>query len=57
MVQAACHQVTTSQRLRLVFDFILQIGNLLDRETRFGDAIGFKLETLAKLAELKVSPL
>ena len=47
----------TSPRMRLVFALILQILNLLNRGTRFRDSAGFKLDTLPKLKEFKVSHL
>ena len=47
-------QVATSQLLKRVFATVLATGNALNAGTAYGDADGFRLETLQKLGGVKV---
>ena len=50
---AACEAVGGSQPLHALLQVVLDVGNALNAGTAKGNAVGFKLTTLLKLAELK----
>jgi hypothetical protein len=53
LLHEACHQVMDSEKLREVLAFVLEIGNVLNKGARFGDASGFKLSSLSQLTKTK----
>ena len=50
----ASKEVTNSQRLKRVFELVLAMGNYMNHGKR-GDAFGFKIASLSKLADTKSS--
>jgi hypothetical protein len=48
-----CNQVMNSEKLQLVLEAILTIGNIMNQGTHTGAAIGFKFESLLKLTDTK----
>ena len=56
-VQLACQEVLSCNELRFVLATILGVGNTLNEGTFAGNARGFKLELLPRLAEVKSSGL
>ena len=50
-----CSCVQESEKLRALFQVVLDVGNALNAGTAKGNAIGFRMGTLLKLAELKAS--
>lgn len=54
VVAAACRQVHESTNLRQLLKIVLATGNLLNAGTNRGNAQGVKLDTLLKLADVKV---
>lgn len=54
-VEKACAQVQTCQRLHAVLRVVLTVGNTLNHGTSRGSADGLQLESLPKLADMKVS--
>ena len=57
VVAKACRQVRSSTHLQQLMRLVLSTGNLLNTGTNRGNALGVKLETLMKLADVKVSHL
>ena len=49
----ACHQLKMSNALLKVLQAVLELGNHLNAGTHRGGAVGFKLDTLLKLADVK----
>ena len=47
-------QVRSSRRLRRVLMAVLAVGNALNDGTSHGGAVGFRLDSLLKLAALRV---
>ena len=56
VVAKACEQVRGSENLRQLLRLVLATGNLLNTGTNRGNAQGIKLDTLMKLADVKVMP-
>lgn len=54
-VDAACEQVGSSQHLQGVLRAVLAVGNALNTGTARAQANGVKLDSLMKLADVKVS--
>ena len=54
-VDAACEQVGNSQHLQGVLRAVLAVGNALNTGTARAQANGVKLDSLMKLADVKVS--
>lgn len=54
VVGAACREVQGSSMLRRVFRTTLAVGNVLNAGSHRGNATGIKLESLMKLADIKV---
>ena len=52
-VRKACEAIQGSTELHALLQIVLDVGNALNAGTAKGNAIGFKLTTLLKLAELK----
>ena len=52
-LRAACESVRDSRELHALMQIVLDVGNALNAGTSKGNAVGFKLSTLLKLAELK----
>jgi len=52
-LQVACKLVAESKELHALMQVVLDVGNALNAGTSKGNAVGFKLSTLLKLAELK----
>jgi len=52
-LHTACKLVCDSQELHALMQIVLDVGNALNAGTAKGNAVGFKLSTLLKLAELK----
>ena len=48
-----CKTVKESTKLQALFQVVLDVGNALNAGTAKGNAVGFRLGTLLKLAELK----
>ncbi|PWA76983.1 hypothetical protein CTI12_AA228360 [Artemisia annua] len=46
-------QIMSSAKLKTVMQTILSLGNALNHGTRRGDAIGFRLESLLKLTDIR----
>ena len=55
-VDKACGQVGSSRRLQEVLRAVLAVGNALNTGTARASADGVKLESLMKLADVKVPP-
>ena len=56
-VDAACEQVGSSRRLQGVLRAVLAVGNALNTGTARASADGVKLDSLMKLADVKVLTL
>ena len=56
-VDAACDQVGSSRRLQDVLRAVLAVGNALNTGTARASADGVKLDSLMKLADVKVLSL
>ena len=54
-VDAACSQIRNSSALRRVLGLVLSTGNLMNAGSHRGNAQGVKLESLLKLADVKVA--
>ena len=54
VVAKACRQVRDSPNLQQLLRLVLATGNLLNTGTNRGNAQGVKLDTLMKLADIKV---
>ena len=54
VVEQACKQIRFSTGLQKILRFVLATGNLLNAGTNRGNAQGIKLDTLMKLADVKV---
>lgn len=54
VVATACQQVRGSNNLLQLLRLVLATGNLLNAGTNRGNAQGIKLDTLMKLADVKV---
>jgi hypothetical protein len=54
-LRSACRAVRDCRELHALFQIVLDIGNALNAGTAKGDAVGFKVTTLLKLAELKAA--
>jgi len=54
-LKVACEAVRESTELHALLQIVLDIGNALNAGTSKGNAVGFKLSTLLKLAELKAA--
>ena len=52
-LKAACNVVRESKELHALMQVVLDVGNALNAGTSKGNAVGFKLSTLLKIAELK----
>jgi len=48
-----CTQIINSEKLQLILEAILTIGNIMNQGTQTGDAVGFKFESLLKLTDTK----
>lgn len=56
-LRTACMQIKASRRLRLTLVSVLAAGNALNAGTHRGGAEGIKLESLLKLADVKVTTI
>ena len=56
-IQQACQEVLSSNELRFVLATVLGVGNTLNEGTFAGNARGFKVELLLRLAEVKSAGL
>ena len=56
-VDEACEQVGNSRRLQEVLRAVLAVGNALNTGTARASADGVKLDSLMKLADVKVTAL
>ncbi|XP_022134758.1 formin-like protein 20 [Momordica charantia] len=54
-VNSACDQVRNSAKLKEIMKKILYLGNTLNQGTARGSAVGFKLDSLLKLADTRAS--
>ncbi|XP_022933734.1 formin-like protein 20 isoform X3 [Cucurbita moschata] len=54
-VNSACHEVRNSAKLKEIMKKILYLGNTLNQGTARGSAVGFKLDSLLKLADTRAS--
>ncbi|KAK4750756.1 hypothetical protein SAY87_004238 [Trapa incisa] len=54
-VNSACEEVRNSDKLKEIMKRILFLGNVLNQGTARGSAIGFKLDSLAKLADTRAT--
>ena len=54
-IERACHQIMSAERLHKVLAVVLTVGNTLNWGTHRGNANGVRLESLHKLADMKVS--
>ena len=54
-IWAACEQVRSSRRLQQTFAAVLAVGNTLNGGSKYGGAEAFKLMSLRKLADTRVS--
>ena len=52
-LKSSCDAVRDSKELKALMQIVLDVGNALNSGTAKGNAVGFKLSTLLKLAELK----
>jgi hypothetical protein len=57
IVKKACQQIQDSPALQQILRMVLATGNLLNTGTKQGNAQGFKLASLLKLADSKVPPI
>ena len=55
-VAEACRAVKESTKLQALMQVVLEVGNALNAGTGKGNAFGFKMKTLLKLADLKTTP-
>ncbi len=55
-VERACDQIRGSDRLAGVLRAVLATGNTLNAGTHRGDATAIKLDSLTKMADVKVRP-
>lgn len=53
----ACKQVQESQKLKQIIELILAVGNYINGGTRRGEAYGIRLNSLAKLNDLRSTDL
>ena len=56
VVGSACREVQASKMLLRVFRSTLTVGNVLNSGSHRGNATGIKLDSLMKLADIKVKP-
>lgn len=56
-VERACEQIQDSRHLAEVLRAVLATGNMLNAGTHRGQAVGIKLESLTKLADVKARTL
>lgn len=56
-VERACDQIRGSERLAAVLHAVLATGNTLNCGTHRGDATAIKLDSLTKMADVKVPAL
>uniref|UniRef100_A0A9I9DFC3 Formin-like protein n=1 Tax=Cucumis melo TaxID=3656 RepID=A0A9I9DFC3_CUCME len=54
-VNSACDEVRNSTKLKEIMKKILYLGNTLNQGTARGSAVGFKLDSLLKLADTRAS--
>ena len=54
-LKEACRLVRESRELHALLQIVLDVGNALNAGTAKGNAVGFRLSTLLKLAEVKAS--
>ncbi|KAL6175465.1 hypothetical protein ACLB2K_052106 [Fragaria x ananassa] len=54
-VNSACEEVRTSEKFKEIMKKILFLGNTLNQGTARGSAVGFKLDSLLKLADTRAS--
>ncbi len=52
-LSTTCNQVMESEKLQLVLESVLTIGNIMNEGTRSGDAVGIKFNSLLKLTQTK----
>jgi hypothetical protein len=55
VLERACNQVQSSEKLTDVLDMVLHVGNIMNEGTRTGGASGFKFDSLLKLTQTKSS--
>ncbi|EYU34415.1 hypothetical protein MIMGU_mgv1a007441mg [Erythranthe guttata] len=55
IVNSACQEVRNSHKLKDIMQRILYLGNKLNEGTARGSAVGFKLDSLSKLADTRAS--
>lgn len=55
LLTKVCHQVMNSEKLQVLLDIFVQVGNVLNKGTRTGGAVGFKFDSLLKLTQTKSS--
>ncbi len=53
-IERACQQILSAERLHKVLAVVLTVGNTLNWGTHRGNANGIRLESLHKLADMKV---
>ena len=53
-VERACEQIRCSDRLAHVLSRVLATGNVLNADTHRGGALAIKLDSLAKMSDVKV---
>jgi hypothetical protein len=53
ILSTTCNNVMKSEKLSLVLESVLSIGNIMNEGTRSGDAAGIKIDSLLKLAQTK----
>lgn len=53
-MERACEQIRCSDRLAQVLSRVLATGNVLNADTHRGGALAIKLDSLAKMADVKV---
>lgn len=53
LLSRVCNQVMTSEKLQLVLEAVLVVGNIMNEGTRTGGAAGFKFDSLLKLTQTK----
>lgn len=56
-MEKACAQIISCQRLHAVLRVVLTVGNTLNYGTPRGSADGLRLDSLQKLADMKVTSL
>ena len=54
-IERACQQIMAAERLHKVLAVVLTVGNTLNWGTHRGNANGIRLESLHKLADMKVA--